>query len=81
MDKGERHYFNRHVLRSGAALEFVADIVEALHDDGLWVFEQSYLPSMLATNSYDYDMPRTSGVLHSETDPPCHAGTGDENRR
>ena len=34
-------------------LDFVRQIVEVLADDGLWTFEQSYLPSMIATNSYD----------------------------
>jgi hypothetical protein len=34
-------------------LEFVEDIVRLLDDNGIWVFEQSYLPTMLATNSYD----------------------------
>ena len=32
---------------------FVRDIAEVLSDDGLWVSEQSYLPTMLAQNSYD----------------------------
>jgi len=34
-------------------LEFIRDIVTILADDGVWHFEQSYLPSMLRTNSYD----------------------------
>jgi hypothetical protein len=34
-------------------LDFVRDVYESLVDGGLWHFEQSYLPSMLATNSYD----------------------------
>jgi hypothetical protein len=34
-------------------LDFVQDIVRRLDDNGIWIFEQSYLPSMLATNSYD----------------------------
>jgi len=34
-------------------ITFVKNIHVALADDGIWVFEQSYLPSMLATNSYD----------------------------
>lgn len=34
-------------------LRFVEEIVEILDDEGIWVFEQSYLPAMLATNSYD----------------------------
>jgi hypothetical protein len=32
---------------------FVADIAKCLTPDGVWHFEQSYLPSMLRTNSYD----------------------------
>jgi hypothetical protein len=28
-------------------------VAEILDDDGIWVFEQSYLPAMLATHSYD----------------------------
>ena len=33
--------------------DFVLGIKEALSSDGIWVLEQSYLPSMLETNSYD----------------------------
>ena len=33
--------------------KFVGDIKNILHKDGVWMFEQSYLPQMLATNSYD----------------------------
>ena len=32
---------------------FVSDIAKCLADDGIWHFEQSYMPSMLRTNSYD----------------------------
>lgn len=32
---------------------FVADIAEVLAPDGVWHFEQSYMPSMLRTNAYD----------------------------
>jgi hypothetical protein len=32
---------------------FVKDIESVLADDGIWHFEQSYMPSMLRTNSYD----------------------------
>ena len=32
---------------------FVEDIEEVLGDEGVWHFEQSYMPSMLRTNSYD----------------------------
>lgn len=34
-------------------LAFVQDIYKSLADDGIWHFEQSYMPSMLRTNSYD----------------------------
>jgi len=34
-------------------LEFISDIASCLDDDGIWHFEQSYMPSMLKTNSYD----------------------------
>lgn len=32
---------------------FMKEIHEVLADDGIWVFEQSYMPTMLETNSYD----------------------------
>jgi hypothetical protein len=32
---------------------FVSEIGEILRDDGIWHFEQSYMPSMLRMNSYD----------------------------
>lgn len=34
-------------------ISFVKQIHETLSDDGIWVFEQSYMPTMLETNSYD----------------------------
>jgi len=33
--------------------DFVADIAEVLDKDGVWHFEQSYMPTMLRMNSYD----------------------------
>ncbi len=36
-----------------APIEFMRQIHEILADDGVWVFEQSYMPTMLATASYD----------------------------
>lgn len=33
--------------------EFVNEIAQVLDKDGIWIFEQSYLPAMLETNSYD----------------------------
>jgi len=34
-------------------LQFVEDIEKCLDEEGIWHFEQSYMPSMLRTNSYD----------------------------
>jgi NDP-4-keto-2,6-dideoxyhexose 3-C-methyltransferase len=34
-------------------MEFMRQIHSVLADDGIWVFEQSYMPTMLKTNSYD----------------------------
>lgn len=34
-------------------LDFIKDIYEVLDDDGIWHFEQSYMPTMLRMNSYD----------------------------
>jgi hypothetical protein len=36
-----------------APLEFMRQVHECLREDGLWVFEQSYMPAMLDMNSYD----------------------------
>jgi len=36
-----------------APMDFMREIHRILADDGVWVFEQSYMPTMLATNSYD----------------------------
>jgi hypothetical protein len=36
-----------------APLDFVRDVAAVLADDGIWHLEQSYLPLMLETNSYD----------------------------
>jgi hypothetical protein len=33
--------------------EFVCDVADILADDGIWHFEQSYLPLMLDVNGYD----------------------------
>ena len=32
---------------------FVKEIMDSLADEGIWVFEQSYLPLMISTNAYD----------------------------
>lgn len=34
-------------------ISFMREVHEVLADDGIWVFEQSYMPTMLETNSYD----------------------------
>jgi hypothetical protein len=34
-------------------MDFMRQVHEVLADDGVWVFEQSYMPTMLDTNSYD----------------------------
>ena len=34
-------------------LKFVKEIFDILSDDGIWVFEQSYLPFMLEVNAFD----------------------------
>jgi len=34
-------------------IDFMKNIHRVLADDGIWVFEQSYLPTMIETNSFD----------------------------
>ena len=34
-------------------MDFMCQVYDVLADDGIWVFEQSYMPAMLDTNSYD----------------------------
>lgn len=34
-------------------LDFMRDIRDILHPEGIWVFEQSYMPTMLERNAYD----------------------------
>lgn len=34
-------------------MDFVTEVAEILDDQGIWVFEQSYMPLMLERNSYD----------------------------
>lgn len=36
-----------------APMAFMQDVHDVLADDGMWVFEQSYMPAMLAALSYD----------------------------
>ena len=34
-------------------VDFAQQIYDVLADDGMWVFEQSYLPAMIEKNAYD----------------------------
>ena len=34
-------------------ISFMREVHDVLADDGVWMFEQSYMPTMLETNSYD----------------------------
>ncbi len=34
-------------------MTFMQEVFDVLEDDGIWVFEQSYMPTMLDMNSYD----------------------------
>jgi len=34
-------------------MDFMREVYDVLADDGIWVFEQSYMPTMLEKNSYD----------------------------
>ena len=34
-------------------MDFMAQVRDSLADDGIWVFEQSYMPTMLDVNAYD----------------------------
>lgn len=34
-------------------IDFMRQVYDVLADEGIWVFEQSYMPTMLDTNSYD----------------------------
>ncbi len=36
-----------------APMDFMAQVYDILSDDGLWVFEQSYMPTMLKMTAYD----------------------------
>jgi NDP-4-keto-2,6-dideoxyhexose 3-C-methyltransferase len=36
-----------------APLQLMSDVLSLLEHDGIWVFEQSYLPAMIRTNGYD----------------------------
>jgi hypothetical protein len=36
-----------------APLQFMEQVRDILADDGVWIFEQSYMPTMLAVNAYD----------------------------
>ena len=34
-------------------MQFMQEVERSLHDEGIWIFEQSYMPTMLERNSYD----------------------------
>ena len=34
-------------------ISFAKEIAGALDEEGIWIFEQSYMPAMLKTNSFD----------------------------
>jgi NDP-4-keto-2,6-dideoxyhexose 3-C-methyltransferase len=34
-------------------VQFAREVADSLTDDGIWIFEQSYLPTMLSANSFD----------------------------
>src|SRR6185503_807401 len=34
-------------------LRFMREVASLLAEDGVWMFEQSYMPAMLATNAFD----------------------------
>lgn len=36
-----------------APMSFMREVRDILHEDGIWVFEQSYMPTMLERNAYD----------------------------
>jgi len=44
---------------------FAQEVRDLLNDEGMWVFKQSYMPTMLRSNSYD-GLPRALGVLRIE---------------
>ena len=48
-------YYENQALKGNKSFKkkFAKEIKEILSHDGVWHFEQSYMPSMLRTNSYD----------------------------
>ena len=50
---GEGHDEHRDVLRPRGPARFVADMAARLADDGVWVMELHYLPTMLEMNAFD----------------------------
>jgi hypothetical protein len=50
---GPHRDLDRDVLRPRRADRFARDIASVLAPDGVWHFEQSYMPAMLRTTSYD----------------------------
>jgi hypothetical protein len=48
-------------------MAFVSEIEQILDDEGIWHFEQSYMPSMLRTNSYDTICQEHAGKMWLES--------------
>ena len=49
-------------------LNFMREVAEVLDDQGIWVLEQSYMPTMLRQELLRHRLPRTSRVLRPEAD-------------
>lgn len=67
---------------------FVSDVYECLADDGIWHFEQSYMPSMIRTMAYDtvchehieyYSMLSVSKILETHGFEICDVVTNSVN--
>jgi SAM-dependent methyltransferase len=67
---------------------FVQNVRQALADDGLWIFEMSYMPSMLKMNSYDtichehieyYSLSVLENILHRAEMKMIKVGLNDIN--
>jgi len=67
---------------------FVQNVRQALADDGLWIFEMSYMPSMLKKNSYDtichehieyYSLSVLENILHRAEMKMIKVGLNDIN--
>ena len=43
---------------------FMREIHEVLDDDGIWIFEQSYLPLMIERDAYTRSAMNMSATMH-----------------